>query len=350
MTKAGAEMLLVSSLSWYGIKNKVEVDVLILTSSDNRLEKLIESFPNVKLIKNKDYSLYNPMLILYLRRYCKRYDVVHAHLFPTLYWVVLANYFNKVKIVFTEHSTDNTRRKYFLLKIIDRFIYGRLNKIICISNAVFKNLIKHLGAKFKAKTSIIFNGVDVEKIVDYETATRNELGLDKEAVILVQIANFRKAKNQQVLLEALCLLPKKFNVIFIGEGPRLEILRQESKRLGVEQQVLFLGALDNPIPILKLADIKIVASNYEGFGIAAVEAMANGIPVIASNVDGLNEVVSDSGLLFDNTSQDLTACINKIIDDRSLYDLLVKRGLDRAKFFSIKNMVESNKKIYFEIV
>src|SRR5690606_28837728 len=100
-----------------------------------------------KVIFLSKRSIYNPLLIMKLGKYMKGYNIIHVHLFPALYWAVLAKilYFINVPIIYTEHSTDNKRRRSKIFKAIDRLIYRRLSFIGCISNATLDNLAKHLG-------------------------------------------------------------------------------------------------------------------------------------------------------------------------------------------------------------
>lgn len=87
-------------------------------------------------------SVYNPLLVFKIIPYLKKYDLIHAHLFPVLYWVVLAKWisFSKKKIVYTEHNTNNKRREIKLFQKIDRIIYSGLHQIITISLEVDNKL------------------------------------------------------------------------------------------------------------------------------------------------------------------------------------------------------------------
>src|SRR5690625_3764482 len=111
LNMGGAEKLVVETVPFYQRK-QVSVDVLCLNKTETLLWTILKKDTKTGLKGLTNGSVYNPLLIFKLMSYLKRYDLVHGHLFPALYWLVLAKWlsFSKVKIVYTEHSTDNRRR------------------------------------------------------------------------------------------------------------------------------------------------------------------------------------------------------------------------------------------------
>ena len=209
LNTGGAEKLLVDSISIYQ-KNQIEMDVLLLKKTNTFIyEKLkIESKGEKFYLTN--YSLYNPLLIFKIIPFLKKYDLIHIHLFPALYWVVLAKLISlsNVKLIFTEHSTLNRRRNYMLFKGLDKIIYSFLNSIVCITIATEKNLKKHLG--YNINSQVIYNGIQLN---DFEKAS-NSLNFfnEMDSIVLVQVSSFREQKDQETLIKSLKLLPEKYKL------------------------------------------------------------------------------------------------------------------------------------------
>lgn len=164
---------------------------------------------------------------------------------------------------------------------------------------------------------------------------------------IVQIAGFRLQKDQDTLIRSLALLPENYEVYFVGDGERRKECELLTTSLNLSSRIHFLGICDNIPQILKEMDILVMSSHWEGFGLAAVEGMAAGKPVIASDVDGLCEVVKGYGVLFPaGDAQALAKEISYIGENRELYQCVAKRCFQRASDFDISKMVESYAKIY----
>ena len=153
----GAEKLLLETLPKYADK-AISMDVLVLNGIEYPFYSDLKKTNPFQLFSVGKSSVYNPFLVFKLVKYLKKYDVVHVHLFPALYWLALAKWisFSDVKIVFTEHSTSNRRMNNWFLKIIDRFIYSKYTKIICITAAVENQQNQH-SSENRSITSV--NGI-----------------------------------------------------------------------------------------------------------------------------------------------------------------------------------------------
>ena len=119
----GAEKLLLETIPLYREKG-VEMDILVLDGSQYPFMKELEKLNCCTIFSLGNGSVYNPLLIFKIVNFLKKYTIVHVHLFPAFYWVVLAKLisFSDVKLVYTEHNTTNKRRRNLFLKAIDFFI------------------------------------------------------------------------------------------------------------------------------------------------------------------------------------------------------------------------------------
>lgn len=345
----GAERSIVGNVPLHN-KNGYKTDVLLLNGTDTFfLKELKEQGVNI-IALGKSKFLFNPVFIFKIGSIINNYDIVHAHLFPSLYLVAFAKIYknSKTKLVFTEHSTLNKRRNKLIFKWIERFIYRQFDTIIAITPEANKNLSKHLNIENKIIT--IYNGVDLEKIRSEKQ--KNNVFIDlknqlKNKKIITQIASFRSQKDQDTLIKALALLPKDYQVLFVGDGERLKFCKNLAKKFNVEAQIIFLGLQNNVGAILEMTDIVVMSSIYEGFGRVAIEGMAAGKPIIASNVAGLSQIVEGAGLLFDvGDEKKLSKLILELSNDNKLYNQIAEKCLQRAALFDIKKMVKEYEIIY----
>ncbi|MDM1496785.1 glycosyltransferase [Myroides odoratimimus] len=346
LNTGGAEKLIVDSLSIYNLKN-IDTELIVLQEVNNIFSKTIKG--NIMYISEK--SPYNLIYIFELTKLLKRYDLVHVHLFPTLYWVVLAKIlsFSKVKIVYTEHNTSNRRRNSFFFKICDRFIYSRLDYIGCISKACYKNLVQHLNYK-KESIGIIENGIDLNVYKKNVDVIDNKL-FDTEDFVLIQVSSFREQKDQKTLIKAMSLLPKEIKLLLVGDGHLRKECEELAKQLKVFDRIKFLGNRIDIPQLFKSSDLAIQSSNYEGFGLVSVEAMASGRAIIASDVEGLSDVVRGYGVLFTKgNSKELVDEILKFYNDKSYKEEIECKCKKRANDFDINNMVEKYISIYQSVI
>lgn len=339
----GAQRLLADFLPLMNKQHNVEVLVLREKPSPI-IECLIDSGVKIHCLDVK--SLYNPLTTLRIRLFLKqqpRYNVIHVHLFPSLYWVPLAVIGMHLHLVWTEHSTSNRRQQNPLLRYTDRIVYSRYDKIICISQATCDSLKDWLGAQSDDHLCVIENGIDIKKFKNQKTVKRQHKSL-------IQISRFEASKDQDTVIKAMLLLPKDIHLVFVGDGSRIEICKALCNTLNLQDRVHFLGSKANIAQLLGKADIAIQSSHWEGFGLSAVEAMASGLPVIASDVDGLHQVVDGAGLLFPKGDEkSLAQLIEKIINNPTLYNELSEKSLLRAQQYEISNMTIKYLQVYEQV-
>lgn len=314
-----------------------EVNVLIIHNTNSHfLEELILN--NIEVIDLGAKSLksrFNPKYILKIAKYLSEYDIIHTHIFPTSYFVAIASIFNKksAPIVFTEHNAFNKRATNFLAVIGERFIYKKFTKIIGITGEV-KIFIKKYITKDESKLQVITNGVDLEKIESVVAMDRSVFGLNSNDFICLMAARFAYQKDHETLIKAFTHLPSNFKLLLAGDGVNLEQSKNLVKKLNLENKIIFLGSRNDIYSIIKMSDVNILSSRYEGFGLSIVEAMAMGKPVIGSNVEGMNNVIKDAGLLFE------------VGDVMELKKHILKLGLEREFYLEISNKCKSKSTYY----
>jgi len=353
LSGGGAEKL-ISDLSIYYKNNGLEVGVLILNDNNDKYSDLLLK-EKIEIINLNQKNIYNPIISFKLIKYMKKYDVIHVHLFPTLYFCGFSKLFLKGKheLVYTEHSTYNRRRKNLFFKNIEKFFYSKYKKVISITDEVQENLLNWLNPEDKSKYIVIENGIDVKKYKNSEKYSKNFLinNLKEDDIIITMASRFSEQKDQKTVIKAFEKLPKNYHLILLGEGKLKSESQKLTDELSLNERVHFLGFRSDVPEIFKSSDIVVQSSNWEGFGLTAVEAMASGIPVIASDVDGLNNIVKNYGVLFEKGNfEDLINKILKLTKDKKYYHEICETCYKRAFDFDISNTADKYIEIYREVL
>ncbi|KIO78670.1 hypothetical protein TH53_02460 [Pedobacter lusitanus] len=337
----GAEKLLVETLPQYAEQDsEISVDLLLLNGTKTPFKNLLLEKFSGKIFSLGTGSVYNPLHVFGLFKYLNNYDIIHVHLFPALYFVSIAKFLtrSKTKLIFTEHSTNNRRVDSVFFRIFDRIIYKNYSLITAITPEVKHMLEDKL--KLKNRIVVIYNGVNPDKIISAAGIPKSEFFKQEDSKILIQVSRFSVQKDQKTLIRALDLLPPDVKLLLVGEGVFQKECEKLVEELNLTNRVRFLGVRMDVPELLKTSDIVIQSSVWEGFGLAAVEGMAAGRPVIASNVPGLKEVVEGAGLLFQKGDEKaLAAHVINLLDDDFFYQKVAKLCMDRADKFDLKNMV-----------
>lgn len=345
-TSGGARFVVNLSKS---LKDKGEdVSVLLIDGSDSHfLQELINhEIPLIILEKNTN-SRFKPKFIKEIAFHCQNFEVVHVHIFPTSYLVGLANFFYTIKapIIFTEHNSFNKRAGNTVFRYFENFIYNQFTHVVALSDQVKLFIIKNLNVK-DSKITIIENAVDIDRILKSTPTDRASLSLDDDDFLLLMSARLSAQKNHIVLLKALVDLPKKVKLLLAGDGVLRDELKRKCVELGIEERVYFLGNRNDIYELMKMTDVNILSSNFEGLSLAALESMSSGKPFIASNVEGLDFVLDNKELLFDNKKTEIVDLINNLKNNKDFYIKAQKYCLERVKDFDYNVMTNKYIQVY----
>ena len=278
--------------------------------------------------------------ILRLKKLMKQYDIVHTH--NTACQVFAAIGKNKnTKLVTTEHSTSTRRRNYKLFLYVDRWMYNRYDKIICISEPSEYSLRMYIGDKYPITT--IHNGIDVRR---FSEANNIDLG-GANKIIITMIAGFRYEKDQPTVIRAMSYLPDNYHLLLVGDGERRQEFELLINELGLQKRIHLLG-LRNDVPqMLKSSDVIVMTSHREGLSLSNVEGMSSGNPFIASDVEGLREVTKDYGVLFPHgDAKYLAREIEKLSTDAEYRNDVVEKCKVRAAQYDIVEMAKNYNQLY----
>jgi len=343
----GAETLVVNLMPHF-INLGYEVGIVVFNGEETPLTKKLQNdCPNCKLYK-LGYSYYNPFYIIKLIWIMRKYDIIHTHNSSPQLFCVISNIFCKKKLITTEHSTNNRKREQGgVLRLMDKWMYNHYNSIICISEIATHELLKYLGKDNSHCICTINNGVDVGAINRSMPLTRKN-----NKFIILMVAGFREAKDQDTIVKAMQKLPKeKYEIWFVGEGTRKHDVEKLVKKVGVKDNVVFWGLRSDVNSFLKSADVIVMSSHWEGLSLSNIEGMSAGKPFIASDVKGLHEVTNGYGILFPHEDADsLATIIKKLHDDEQYYQKVASKCYERAQQFDISKTVKAYSEVYKSLV
>jgi len=348
----GAEKL--ASLLVAELRNQsVQADLLVIDRHQTIFHKQLEEkgFLDTKTLGFK--SFYNPIaafkLAYYLRFKANDYDIYHAHLFPTQYWTAFAALVARVKgkLVTTEQNTTNRRREMKFFNFLDKYIYRRYLAITTVSPIATEYLQNYVASK-KIEITTIPNAIDLNVFENCPQIDLPKLtNTPNDSLFAIQVSSFTNQKAHDTLIKAISKSSEKLHLILVGDGERLDKMKQLAHSLNVHDRVHFIG-IRNDIPsLLKAADIAVLSSHYEGLSLSLIEAFASGTPFIGTNSPGLGEITKQGGVVVKHEdADDLANALNHLCDDGASRDDASQRGLTLAKQFSIEEITKHYIAVY----
>jgi glycosyltransferase involved in cell wall biosynthesis len=296
-----------------------------------------------------------PRLARLLRRW--RIELLHTHLFHAdLAGRLAAAMAGVPHVVHTVHVAERRFRPWQFAWA--RVAAGRCDRIVAVSRDVAAHHAALSGLPAH-RYQVIPNGIDVAAYARDEAARkrlRAQWGVSEGRVVVVAVGRLDRQKGLDVFLRAagrLCPKDPDLRVVIAGEGPQRKELESLVAQWRLGACVRLLGFVQDVRALLSAADVFAMPSRWEGFGLAAVEAMAAGLPVVASRAEGLREVVEEgrTGLLVDaGDAEGLARCIDMCARDPAGRAEMGRRGAARAaEFFDICRCVASHERLYLEV-
>lgn len=318
----------------------MDVSLLVYERVNNDFEERIVS-AGVNIISLDAHNFYNPAIIIKMRKILKEFDLIHAHLFPTLWWVSLAARGLKTKLVYTEHSTANARRNKPYLRPIEKCMYAAYDKVVSISQQTQDSLCCWLGEN-DDRFRVVCNGINTAHFASIVRPVKPKS--------LIMVSRFAASKDQDTVLHAMLQIDPDATLRLVGDGERLEHCKQLATQLGLNNRVEFLGTRSDVAELIAESYIGIQSSHWEGFGLTAVEIMACSKPVIGTNVDGLKQLIEGAGETFDvGDADNLAQIVNRLLADNAYYARCAKASRERAQMYDIEKMSNNYLRIYNQL-
>ena len=258
----------------------------------------------------------------------------------------------QLKIVTTIHGTDiSTWGRDAAMHPLIRYSLEKSDAVTAVSHSLRRDAVDLLGLA-DTQISVIYNFVDTERYRRLpKGAMRQELAPRGEKIIM-HISNFRPVKRVPDLIRAFALLVREKRdliLALVGEGAEKGLVSQMVQEMGLAARVRLLGTHVDPAPLLASADLLVLPSATESFGLVALEAMACAVPVVAARTGGLPEVVEhgETGLLVPVQDwQALAAAMGRLLDDHALYRRMSTAALRRAEDFDVKGIIPQYEALY----
>jgi len=292
-------------------------------------------------------------------------DIIFSTLTHMNIVVLLLKYlFSKnIKIIIREanfFSTAYKESRNLKAKILPFFIkllYNKANKIIFLSKGmsedfyrVFSNYIE------KPKMLVIPNPINIRKIDELKYEDIHEQLFEDGNKRIIAIGRLTKQKGYKYLLDAVSLIIREISnikLLILGEGEDRKFLEEYAKKIGVSKYVCFCGFKSNPYKYLAHSDVFVLASLWEGFGNVILEAMACGIPVVATDCpSGPREIIShmEDGLLVPvRDAKSLATAIIELLRNESLREKLVTNAFKKVGNFDVDKIVNIYEKLFEEV-
>ena len=288
-------------------------------------------------------SLFNFTDWLKVCKYIKKEkpDIVLTHLWfsNTILRVVckIAGVKNVISFEHNVYDTVKTKKMYFMDKLLQRYC----RKILAVSSAVKESLLKH-GIN-EEKIVVVNNGIVISKYnKSFNSDLKEKLGIPKETFVFLSIGRLISQKGMDVLIRAFEKVSGNSVLLIVGQGPDENMLKKLAKDLNLENRVHFMGVRSDISDILSISDSFVLASRYEGLGIAVLEAMAGRKPIIISDFPAGKDMIESgkSGLVVERENEeDLAKAMQKIIDNPELRNNLADEAYKKVQEFSIEEHV-----------
>jgi glycosyltransferase involved in cell wall biosynthesis len=287
-------------------------------------------------------------------------QLLHAHQYTPFFYAATARWLSgRVPVLFTEHGRhfpDYPRRKRMLA---NRLLLNRHDRIVGVGQAVRQALIDNEGIAAE-RAQVIYNGIDLSPYrngVPSRELTRKNMGVEPGDFVIMQVARLDYLKDHATALRTLGRVVKQLpraRLVLVGEGPELEKIQEHIHQSELAAHVRLLGLRKDVAQLLPAADLFLLTSISEGIPLTVIEAMAARLPVVATRVGGLGEIITEeaTGLLAPSGDDEaLAKHILRLAEDPSQRAHMGQLGRERALAkFSEPQMHAGYQKLYEEML
>ncbi|MHA1335558.1 MAG: glycosyltransferase [Promethearchaeota archaeon] len=358
LDSGGAEDIVIElckKVKYYGIRPEIfhfGNQYILKQSQKYKIQnKIVPGFKYYKSFKSL------PLFFILFKNFLikNRIDLLHSHLFGAVTGACIPTFFAKIPHIGTFHDIYTFEQKKIRIFMV---WYAKLlnTRLVTVSKNIKDYLIK-VGKLPKNSIQTIPNGIEVSKYkkllnVDY----KKDIGINKDDIVLISIGRLISLKGFDILIEAFSQIYNKshLKLLIVGDGQHKNFLNNLINRKNLSESIKLLGFRNDIPQLLNLADCFILCSKSEGLSVSILEAMASGLPIIATNVGGNSELVKDgiNGYLIEPNNSHILA--NKIMDLINDYDKLKKFGRASLYFvkknYSLDRMVERYVDNYFKMI
>jgi sugar transferase (PEP-CTERM/EpsH1 system associated) len=353
MNVGGREKVVIDILKQLD-RTKFNIEVVCLGDKGGLYDEFESTDLPIHFFKKK--AGFRPKLFIELKKHFTKhqYDIVHSHNPGSFIYTAIGAELARIPMIInSEHgySYDITFRK----RLFESFLMNIIDLTLTVSDDLCKKILNRPFVK-QSKVKRLYNGIPVEKFlhdVQKRKEIRNFLNVGETTLLIGTIGRLVKVKDHKTLIRSFKIVHQTFpdsKLVIVGEGTRKNELFDLSNQLGLSSEIIFTGTRDDISCILSGLDVFVLSSISEGISITLLEAMAAGLPVVATSVGGNVEIVEDhfSGLLVLPKSPQLMAkalifMIQNVSKREKFGDTGKKTVMQK---FNIKKMIENLEAIY----
>ncbi|MGN0646936.1 MAG: glycosyltransferase [Mogibacterium kristiansenii] len=323
-------------------------DVIVVSLYDHhsvvteRLEK-----NGVKIIylgkkSGLDLSVFTKLIKMF-----KKYkpDVVHSHIYAGKYAHIAALICRIPGKIYTVHSVAR-KEAGKINRHLNRFLFKCCNVVpVSLSKEIQKSVMNEYGLDSK-KTPIVFNGIPIENCIEKKSYERN--------TEILHVGRFSPEKNHEALVRAIAILVEKgydIKLSLYGKGELEKTIKGLVCQLHMENRIRFCGVTDHVYEVMNKHDIFVLPSIYEGMPMTLIEAMGTGLPILASNVGGIPDMIvhEKTGLLCDPSTEKIAEELERLIKSSAERKMYGENAIKRSKMFSANKMAKEYYEIYLTV-
>ena len=355
---SGAErhlLILLPALRQLGI----DARLMLLVEPDHLMDNMValaeeRGIPVQRVIIRRDYDLSLIWKLVRLLRSTSP-DLVHTHLIHADLFGLAAGRLAGVPVRISSRHNDDAFRKHWAVRRLNQTLGWLSAGVIAISDSIREFVIAVEGIRAE-KVSRVYYGMDLlvpnhDQREQARQTLRNELGLAQDAVVIGTACRLTEQKGLAFALQAIQQVHERgvtVEFVIAGDGELREELTSEAQQRGIADHVHFLGWREDVADVMLGYDVFVLPSLWEGFGLVLLEVMSLGIPIIASKVSAIPEVVGDTGVLVPPKQVDAIAeAVLRLTNNPDLRQEIGERGVERLQsHFSVEKMAQATIAIY----
>lgn len=297
-----------------------------------------------------------------LRRIIKQLkpDIVYAHSSKAGAFARIADLGLNNKVIYNPHgwafNMQQSAKKQEMYKWVEKISAHFCDKIVCISDAERESALREKICK-PSKLQVIYNGIDLEEIEKTVPMSRAQLGIPEDAFVVGMVGRLSKQKAPDTFVKAAKLIKEKIpNAFFlmVGDGKLRDQVEELINQYDLGSSFLITGWVDNPTAYMKVMDVGMLLSRWEGFGLVLPEYMACGVPIVATNVDAIPNIIKNgkNGMLVDKDDYHKAAyAVDRLFKQPDLTSSLVKTADNVVKTkFDGKRVAQNSEQLYKELI
>lgn len=335
---AGGVERYLQTLFKYNDKEQVE-NILVCSQNYNykKFKKLADRVIVLKMAHQIDPSS-DIKVEKALRKIIKEIkpDIVYAHSSKAGALARIADLGLNNKVIYNPHgwafNMQQSAKKKEMYKWVEKISAHFCDKIVCISDAERESALREKICK-PSKLQVIYNGIDLEEIEKTTPMSRAQLGIPEDAFVVGMVGRLSKQKAPDTFVKSAKLIKEKIpNAFFlmVGDGELRDQVESLINQYDLGSSFLITGWVDNPTAYMKIMDVGMLLSRWEGFGLVLPEYMACGVPIIATNVDAIPNIVrnNENGLLVEKDNYcEVANQVMALHNDFEIRNRIVKKAV-----------------------